>query len=105
AERVELLEERPRGLVGSLDVVGVLGMALASPGADRHDRGEAGGDEGAKELELERLERGPRLGAGRRASCNAEDGVREAAAEEPGEPDREVCDLRGERDVAEVGDP
>jgi hypothetical protein len=61
AEGVELLEQRPRVGVPGLDVLRVLGVPLDAPGADRDDRGQAGGDEVAKELELERLERDPRL--------------------------------------------
>src|SRR5262249_56647775 len=62
-------------------------------------------DKVAEQLELEGLERDPRLVAVGRDPAGAEDVVRGPATEQPREPYREVRDLRGVGDVAEVGNP
>src|SRR6266487_202633 len=104
AGRVEELEELPRVVVPVLDIGRVLGVALDTPGADRDDGGQARSYEVGEDLELFRLEGEARLVAVDRDPRGAEDVVVGTTAQQRGEPDREVCDLRAEADVAEVDD-
>ena len=104
AELVELLEERPRLVVPGLDVLGVLGIALHTPGADGDERRQPGEDEVAEEVELLVLERDPGLVAVDRDPRGAED-VLAADAEDRAEVDGQIPRPRAEAEVAEVGDP
>jgi hypothetical protein len=70
---VELLEQGPGLVVPGLDVLGVLGIALDAPGADRDQRRQPGEDEVAEESELLVLERNPGLVAIDRDPCGAGD--------------------------------
>jgi hypothetical protein len=77
---VEQLEQLPRVVVPGLDVGRVLGVALDAPGADRDDRGQAGGDKVGEQFELERLERDARLVGVDRDPRGTEDVVRHGDA-------------------------
>src|SRR6185436_1439866 len=104
SEGVELLEQLPGVGVPGLDVGRVLGVALDAPGADRDDRGQARGYEVAEQLELELLERDPRLVAVDRDPRGSEEVFAGTPSQERGETDGEVRSLRAEADVAEVDD-
>ena len=103
-EAVEQLEQPPRVVVPGFDVLGVLGEAAGTPGADRDDRGEPGDDQVAEQLELERLEWEVRAEAVERDTRDPKDVSGRPPPQIGRERNRDVGRERGVAAVAEIED-
>ena len=103
-EAVEQLEQSPRVVVPGFDVLGILGEAAGTPGADRDDRGEPGDDQVAEQLELERLEGEVRAEAVERDTRDPKDVSGRPPPQIGRERNRDVGRERGVAAVAEIED-